>query len=233
MKDRKMVAELLEAFSSSAQAMGPMIESGAISMETAKKVFVSIIRKAKLGREVEDAIDTDAQRPPQPKPDPEMAKMQGEMQMKQAQMQMDGQKAQAEMQMQQAKMQGEQQLAQIKIQSEQQVSAEKLASEQQLQAMKIESDKQVALAKAASEAQLAREKMTAELSIKREVEMLKIAAQVYTAQMTAESDEDGEKSAPDSKMLAPLMDTLKGLTEAFKAPRRIKTPDGREYTATQ
>lgn len=98
--DRQDAVEVVEGIGGFVQNIGPAVQTGAVSMEAAKKILVAIIRKAKLGREVEEAIEADAMndQQQQQKPDPEMMKMQAEMELKTKQHEADMQAAQAKAQ---------------------------------------------------------------------------------------------------------------------------------------
>jgi hypothetical protein len=99
-------------------------------------------RRWPISRDLQGAIDTMteklakmAEQPQQPKPDPEMAKVQQDGQIKQAQMQQDGQlaaqKLQSEAQAEQAKAQGQMQLEHAKAQLQLQIERERMAMEDQ------------------------------------------------------------------------------------------------------
>lgn len=145
---------------------------------------------------------------PQPKQDPEMAKVQGEMQMKQQQMQAD------------------QQAAQVKVQSDTQ-SAQ----------AKMQADSQIALTKANNDAALQKQKLDAEIQLKREIEMLKVAIQAMSAKKKAETESSvaqqqvTQESQDAEATLEPIMELLKSLTEAFSAPKQITLDNGRTAVA--
>lgn len=56
-RDMSGISELMQGMASWVQAAAPMVQVGMISMEAAKEIFSSIVRRAKLGTIVEDAID--------------------------------------------------------------------------------------------------------------------------------------------------------------------------------
>lgn len=116
-RTRKDVAEIMEAVGGFITAFGPAVQGGAISMEAAKKILVSIIRKARMGREVEDAIEQDAQQPQQQKPDPDMMKLQMDQQAKQAELAMKEKELQATTQMGMEKIASETQLKQQEMEA--------------------------------------------------------------------------------------------------------------------
>lgn len=230
---RKDVAEIMEGVGGFAQAFGPIVEAGVVGIEPAKKVFISLVRKARLGREVEEALEQEAQAPPVQRPDPEMAKVQGEQKIAEQERANEHQLAMTK------------QLADIeKEAAEFKNNATKQAEQQRqkhIETMaKIEADKQAAIVKSNNDAALAKLKADADIALKREVELLKIAAQVYLGQLKASNEAaktdnvagEGADGEGGAMVLAPLIETLKGMADAFTKPRKIKTPDGREYTAT-
>lgn len=158
------------------QAVGAAVESGAMPMDVAVDIYVAFCRKFNLGRQAEDALDRlgrmareKAQQPEQPKPDPEMAKVQGELQLKQQDQQAKLQAQQADMQMKaqgaQADAQMRAQEAQAKLQADQQrLAAEmQLKREEMLGRLQIEREKMLAMI------QLEREKADAEIALRRAV----------------------------------------------------------------
>ena len=80
-QDQKAITELLTGISTFIQNAGPAVEAGYLPIEAAKSMLMTAVRKFKMGREVEDALDMigeeegeDAQ------PDPQMLAMQEQMQ---------------------------------------------------------------------------------------------------------------------------------------------------------
>lgn len=100
-RDRQDVVELIEGIGGYVQQMAPAVQSGAVSMEAAKAILISSIRKFRLGPEVEDAIEQSdieqRQNPQQPQPDPEADARREEMQLKRDELQMKHQVALAEL----------------------------------------------------------------------------------------------------------------------------------------
>ncbi len=185
-RTRKDVAEIMEAVGGFVTAFGPAVQAGAISMEAAKKILGSIVRKARLGREVEDAIEQDAQQPTQPKPDPEMAKMQMEQQAKQADLQMQQQQLQADAQKDQAEMA----LKQQEMEQQAQLDRERLVIETQLK----------------------REEMAANIALKREDMTLghEVAKEGQKLKADAASKPTTKVSLGSDDAVAALSESLKG-----------------------
>lgn len=102
--DRQMVTEMIEGIGKFVQSVGPAVESGGFSQETAKKLLLASVRRFKFGREVEDAIEQDEQQPQTPaaaQPDPmegERMKVAAETQAKQQELALRAEEKKAEMQ---------------------------------------------------------------------------------------------------------------------------------------
>ena len=142
--NQEALTQLMQGLGPLVQGMQPLVEAGAMSKEGAKTLLISIMRKFKLGREVEEAMEVEGK--PEPKPEEqaeqqkqqaEQQKMQAEGQMKQAEMQANMQKLQAEGQAKQAEMQMDMQKMQMEMQ---QSEADHQATMAEIQ-MKMESDK--------------------------------------------------------------------------------------------
>jgi hypothetical protein len=116
-QDEESITKLLTGIVQFMQGMGPVIESGVMSMEAGKAIMMASVRRFRLGREVEDALEQmGAEHQEQANPEDQAA--QAEMQMKQQEMQANMQMSQAEnqakmqeLQMQTAQMQQEAQYA--------------------------------------------------------------------------------------------------------------------------
>lgn len=222
-KTRKDMAEVMEAVGGFVTNFGPAVQTGAVSMEAAKKILLSIIRKARLGRDVEEAIEEDAKQPMQQKPDPEMIKVQGEQQNKEREIQ------------------GKQQLAQQQQEFDHdRIAAEHQASSEQAMA-KIAADRDVKITQSNNDAALEQMRMEKEIAMQREVALVKAMLDASTKRMsarldaqTADNENQGEAEATND--LAPLVEQIGALvdtmTKTANAPRTIKTPEGRTYTAT-
>lgn len=74
--EQKNVVELLEGISNFANAITPSVQGGLLPVDAAKAIMLSVVRRFKLGREVEDEIDKMGGQPVQ---NPEMEKMQQEL----------------------------------------------------------------------------------------------------------------------------------------------------------
>ena len=219
---------------------GPLVYTDHIQNAAAK-----FIESAGLGdyepylADVEPQMGEDGKRPPpQPKPDPEMAKVEQEGKLKQAEMQMTGQMKQAEGQMKAQENQARMQIEQWK-------------AEQQIKLEYAKADAQIRLeqAKAKSQMELEAQKlgMTAkfkmeEIGIKRDVESMKL-----TNDINAQRQKEGQKPIAGKDLTMPKIvveeserkppvvnfDTsalAKELAKALSGPKNIKikhNKDGR------
>jgi hypothetical protein len=157
-------------------------------------------RRWPISRDLQGAIDTMteklakmAEQPQQPKPDPEMAKVQQDGQIKQAQMQQDGQlaaqKMQSEAQAEQVKAQGQMQLEHAKAQLQLQIERERMAMEDQREREHFQM-------------QMAADKAKADLDARTKIEIAEIgakaaitAAQEKAAAAAANGDTPSESKA--------------------------------------
>lgn len=142
--DKEQVTEMLQAMTGFVNAFGPAVASGDISREVALKIMKSVMRRFKMGREVEDAMEeTEQQQPQQQQGDPAQnqqlqMEMQAQQEKVQSEMQISQQKAQNEMQIAQAKAQAEMQLNQQKLAQEKEIALAKLAMEREVQMMRVQ-----------------------------------------------------------------------------------------------
>lgn len=132
--DKQQRIEFITAVTGFVKEIAPLVAGGAIPPDVAKSMLSFGVRGFKAGRELEDAIDQIGQQPQQaqePRPDPEMAKVQAEAQFKQAELQ-------ANMQMEQVKAQAEshrsaKELELQRIKNEMELMLEKQKAEIQMQ----------------------------------------------------------------------------------------------------
>lgn len=104
-EDQKDVGEMLNALSQFLNGVAPLIENGTMPFEVAKAMMLGIVRKLKVGPEVEEHLDKmKPPTPPEPEKPQEDPNIQLKMQAAQAAAQLAVQKAQQEMQMMQMEM---------------------------------------------------------------------------------------------------------------------------------
>lgn len=157
------------------QAVGPAVQAGALPVEVARTMLQSFARSFKLGRSVEDAIDSIGQPQPQA-PGAPQADLQAAAQQ---QVQQEAAQAQAEAQM---KAQGEQMKAQVSLQGDQlraqaSVQAEQVRAQAMLQAeqMRIAAENQRHAAEMAMKRDIERERLAADMQARQAREMDRMA----------------------------------------------------------
>lgn len=164
-KTRRDVSEVMEAVGGFVESFGPAVQTGAVSMEAAKKILLSIIRKAKLGRDVEDAIEQDAEQPQQPKPDPEMEKAQAEIKLKQdeaaAKIGLQREQAQANHTLQDQKIKSDAEQGERQAQREYELAVQKMEFEHIQKMRQIEIDNELREKQMERESQIKREQVNA------------------------------------------------------------------------
>ena len=119
--DKRNITELLGGITQLVNGWAPYVEpQGPIPLQVVVSILLAVIRKFKLGREVEDAINelipADGEDRPPPPPSPEAQAAQAEMEARQQEMAMKQQEMQAKMQADQQKAQLELQKAQADLQ---------------------------------------------------------------------------------------------------------------------
>jgi len=191
------------------------------------EMILFAVRAFKGGRAMEAAFDDavakmNAPKPPQEQqPDPAMMQLQAQQQAEQAKMQAMQQSEQMKAQIEQAKMQGNQQLEAAKLQSQQQIEAARMEHERQMEAMR-------------QEAETDRQMKKAELEASVKILVAQIGAQQAIAPATEQAaNQEVQQIDPLSPMVqmhADMMQSMQGVMEALKAPKRRmieRGPDGR------
>ena len=122
------------------EGVAPAVTSGAVTMEAVKSITMSIVRRARMGLEVEDALEQGMQQP-RPPIDPNAGKMQAEMAKIQAQAQAEKAEGERQIAVETAKHQRELADLQAKSQQETQELAQKHASEMAEMQAKFNADR--------------------------------------------------------------------------------------------
>lgn len=137
--DREARTEFLGALSGMLKELIPMAQTGVVPLELAKALISFGVRGFKIGRELEDALDALGEQPPAPpKPDPEAAKMQAEMQMRQAELQMKQQEGQANFVLKEKELAANMQLKQAELEHSLQLEAMKASRQAELEKYKAD-----------------------------------------------------------------------------------------------
>lgn len=198
--DMAGLKEVLTGASQIMQGFGPAVEKGAMSVDVLKELMLAVVRRARMGSAVEDAISKIQQPPPPPPaPDPNAGKVQiAQMQM-QANQQMEQQRQAFEQAKAQAQFQLDQQRATLDAQlatHEQMVQAQQIEHQNQLEAQRMalqaHNDAQLeAMRIAADERAKAQDgqiqMLIAQMNNQAKIEVAEIAAgtQLQTAQISA------------------------------------------------
>ncbi len=132
-EDKADVQEVLGAVSQFFAAVGPQVEAGVLPFDIAKGMLLAVVRRYRLGSELEDELGK--MQPPQPKPDPAEELQKLELQARQAEMEHEKAMREADLQLKQAEhtfklaeMQQKQQLAQ----QQHQMALQKMAAQAML-----------------------------------------------------------------------------------------------------
>ena len=168
------------------------------------QVVMFAVRAFPVGKELEGAMNSliqkleKAAQNPQPKPDPAMAKVQGELQLAQA-------KAQSDAQLSQQKMQQEAQLEQVKVQADQQIQAAKVqadqaknASDAQQALITSQHENELEAARLQMEERSALAKIQMEGDIRLKIAHIQAAASIEVARISAKIDAGDEAEAREA-----------------------------------
>jgi hypothetical protein len=177
--DREQVTEMIKGIGGFVESVGPAVENGALSIDTAKKILLSAVRRFKFGREVEDAIDQDTGQPQQQKPDPEMAKVQ------------------AQMQLEQQKLANAKELEQFRAENDAKVAV----ATQQAQAMQDAEQQRTESARKDRAMELEHEAKTKQMLLAHQLEMEKIHMQsgAKLQEIRADADVDSQARAQEQR----------------------------------
>lgn len=162
----KMAAnEFMQAMATFIQAWGPVVENKPALLPMVSEMLLFLARRYRAGRSLEGAIENAMQALQQqaqqgPKPDPEMTKVQGQLQLAQ-------QKAQMDLQAKQQQGALDAQLEQQKAQREDHRETVQAQADMAVEQQKAQLDMQIAREKAALDMQLAQQKAAIDAEVKR------------------------------------------------------------------
>ena len=233
-------AEFLTGAASYFQAVGPLVQEGAMPMDAAVEIFAANARLFNLGKSVEDTLDkmiTDAKaKAGQPAPpNPEQQKAEAEAKAREQEAQQKAADRQADMQAKQqdaeAKAQERADTRQMK-REEHDFKMQEMAMDQKAKLLDLQAkgeDRQFQRENEAEKMGFEREKHTHAMQAK------KADTDGKRAEMGLPSDEMTEaftglvKSVADSQ--EKMAQAIDKLATAQLAPKSITTPDGRTFTA--
>ena len=157
--DQKAITELLEGVSAFINDAGPAVTAGYLPLEAAKAMIMAAVRRFKLGREVEDALDMIGENEPAQEEGAGVAEaLQMKLQIEQQEAQIKAQEVEQKLQIEQAKMNMESQGKQADLQMEEKDLAlrERELALKEFEAQKPEPNPE---SKIQADVMLAREKM--------------------------------------------------------------------------
>lgn len=151
-EDMQGLQQLLTGITGFMTGMAPIVQSGAMPIDAAKEVIMSVIRRAKMGNAVEDAFDK--MKAPTPPPDPNAAKAQADAQIKQAELQAKQQSDAADQRLEAQRIQMEANAEQQRIAMEEQARERDRQHEAILEQQRMESAERLAQFQADLQARL-------------------------------------------------------------------------------
>ena len=140
-EDKQQIAEVMNAISQFLNGVAPLVEQGSMPFDVAKEILLTIVRRFRFGPEVEDKLTKMAA--PQPKPDPNVQKVQAQLELDKQQAELDMRGKQMELQMRERELQmemefkqQEHQLKLLELQQRQEAAA--LSHRQKMQTMAVQ-----------------------------------------------------------------------------------------------
>ena len=139
--DMRGLSEVLKAITETMTGLAPLVQAGALPVDAAKEIVLSVIRRARMGMAVEDAFDKlEAPKPPQ---DPKAAQAAAKTQADAQQAQMEAQiKQQIEAMRQQGETQRQQMEDAARSEREQMLERMKSDREMMMERMRVDAEQQ-------------------------------------------------------------------------------------------
>ena len=198
-EDMKGLEEVLTALVNWINGSAGAVQAGALPIEAVKSISMVICRRAKMGLEVEDALEKMAQ--PKPPVDPNAAKAQATQQAAQMKAQSEQQnaqlKAQSDQQVMQMKGQFDQQALQIKQQGEQQkaqlqaqLDQVRAQTQSTIEQAQMDADVRVKAFEAQSKQQTEQQKMEYQMQLEQIKQQNAANIEVLIARINAEAKID-------------------------------------------
>lgn len=212
--DQKAITELLTGISQFIQNAGPAVEAGYLPLEAAKSLMMTSVRRFKMGREVEDALDMIGEEEGgDQQPDPQMTQMHEQMQQQMQQMGEQLQQVTQENQALKASTEGEQ--AKLSMEGQKALKAAEQKDRElaikEFEAQKPEADETV---KIQAEMMMARERMQFEAMEADKQRQVDIAKAII-----AKSDEENPTDGGGAMDQASMM--MQQVAAALTAPKTL------------
>lgn len=240
--DMEGLTKLLGGLSELITGFGPAVQAGAMPIEAVKALMGVVVRRAKMGTAVEDALDKMQQ--PKPGADPEAAKAQAAQQAQQAQHQHDAQMQQmkdqsaANLAMQTAQIQDQQHQRELaaKAQADQFAAQLSMQAEQHKQAMQdaqIQRQNEMEAARAAHQAELDQQSemqklMIADAAAQRQQELdrwkaeLDASTKITVAEIAAKASADASLASAEQAANGKVAEEVAPDTSVIDAIKAIR-----------
>jgi hypothetical protein len=189
-EDMKGLTELLTGIVQFVQGVAPAVQMGALPMEAAKEIMLTICRRSKMGNAVEDALDK--MQAPQPQGDQGAAQAQADMQKHQSELQ-------ANMQIEQAKQFQIGQIEQLRAQADAAASQAQADATLQIEQMKAGLSQQIETARMQHELQLEAMRMERQHEFERWKAELDSSTKIRVAEISAHVSMNNAATAAQSK----------------------------------
>jgi len=189
-EDMKGLTELLSGIVQFVQGVAPAVQMGALPMEAAKEIMMTICRRSKMGSAVEDALDK-MKEPPAPQ-DPNAGAAAAE----QAKQQLEMRKHQDLLQLKNMELQGQAQLEKAKLDQSAQLEQMKTQATAQSDSLRAEADARASQAQA--QATMEVERFKAELKAQSDDMASQYSAQMEMAKLDKEQEFERWKAELDA-----------------------------------
>ncbi len=207
------------------QGVGPAVQAGAVSMDAVKAITMTIVRRARMGLEVEDALESGMQQPkPQsdPKAQAEQAKQQQDASERQHQQAIDQRDQQHQQALDVRQQQHEEQIAQRDVLHQQAEAAGKAKLEE------MQQGREDAFNRWKAELEAATKIMVAEIGAKASLDQAQVKATQAAQQDLQAAAKGDEQQASLADLHGKTLDALRSMMEQMSKPREIvRGPDGR------
>lgn len=192
--DMQGLQQVLGGIAQIVSSFGPAVASGAIPIDVVKEIISVVVRRAKMGRAIEDVLDK--LQAPAPAPDPHAARMAQDQQAQAHEAQLEQLKAQNAAQLEQVKAQANHASETARMQADQAIEQARAQATIQVEQAKLQAQWQVDEARRTHEAALKQlehdsraemERYKADLDYRKAIEVAEISAKttLQAAQMSA------------------------------------------------